>query len=709
MIGGVGSQVGIFDLTAGMASANKVKGETARPGTTVRVLAIGVGSGITVGNLSAVSGPVEGIEGDFANPTIDELSAALDEYAAAQCGARVYVRKLLAGDQTNQAGWYYTATDPRPGFTPSYLDDDRSTHPSGIPPVVQTGAFFQKLPPTPTTVTIAEDAAGQPLSSFDLTDITCRDDGFEAGPVVAGTRNGLAYDLAVNEGDDVYCTFTNEPLTTLTIDKTPNDQTINAGEDAAFTIQVTNTGVSAATNSTLTDTLPAPGVGGWSITSQPGGDPCTVVGNNLNCSFGTIPAGESRTVTVKTGTSFAACGVYDNPVASASADNADTVSDAGKITCIKPNLTVDKTGNGTVNAGQDVQFSIVTSNGGPGTAKSVNLSDTLPSGTAGAWVIDTQPGGNPCSITGNLLTCSFGDLASGQSRTVTVKAATNYAHCTVYDNTATATATNHPNVPDGASVTCQKPNLTVDKTGNGKVNAGQDVRFTISVRNGGPGTARSVTLSDPLPGGTAGGWKIASQPSGEPCSISGGSLKCSFGDLSAGDERTVKVKAPTSNVECSVYENTATAIATNSPKASDDATVRCVPPKPNVVLKKTADRKKVFPGDTVRYSIWYRNTVEGSVARNLEFCDRLPDQMTIVDTNGGFFQDGRICWSVEELGYSKDWVHFHFLAKVNEGVGRGTRLKNVVTLGKKKASWTIVVKRPQGVKTGGGGKTPVTG
>lgn len=1076
--GGFGSIVSLFDLTAGMASANKVKSQTARPGTKLKMLAIGVGSGATIENLKTVSGPIEGIGGDYANPTIAELEAALDEFAATQCGARVYIRKHLTTDATNQAGWKYTATDPRPGFTPSYLDNNPATHASGTPPVIETAAFFQNLPAGTTTMKIAEDASGQPFPSFDLIDITCRADDYDSGAVVPGTRTGLEYSLDLSEGEDVYCTFTNKPKSTLTVNKTPDNQTINAGEDAVFTIGVTNTGQAPTTNTTLSDTLPAPGVGGWSIVSQPGGNPCTIVGNLLSCAFGTLAPGDSPSVVVKTGTSYAACGVYDNPSASATADNTTSATDAGKITCIKPSLSVNKTGNGPVNAGQDIEYTMVTSNGGPGVAKAVTLSDTLPSGTAGGWVVDTQPAGNPCSITGNLLSCSFGDLASGASKTVKVKAATSFANCIVYNNSVTASATNAPDAGSGASITCdkpalsvsktgngpvsagedieftiqvgnagpgkatsvtlddplpsgtagpwtissqplgdpcsitgnqmdcnfgdlaagasvtvkvkaptdyancteydnhvvasatnapnestngfiacQKPDLSVSKTGNGPINAGEDVAFTIVTSNGGPGTAKSVTLSDPLPSGTAGAWVIDTQPAGNPCSIVANTLSCSFGDIAEGLSKTVTVKAPTNAAACTVYNNTATASSSNGPGASQGAVVNCnkpdlvvtktgngpvnagehvefaitvgnngpgtakavtlsdplpsgtaggwsiesqpggnpcsiaantlncsfgdlvqgesvtvdvdaatdfdnckvydntatassanapdktasdsvnclkpsllinktgngtvkagqdvvftmvinsngpgtahsvtvndslpsgvagpwtissqpagdlcsitgkslncnfgdlaagatvtikvkaptsdskcetynntataaalnnpvvaskdtvtcevpPPPKPVIRLKKTADRKKVAPGDTVQYAVWVRNIQKGSVAEDVKICDRLPDRMTIVSKGQGQFENGRLCWNVKKLEYTSGWVtHFHYRARVNEGVNAGAKLKNVVTSGNQSASHTVTVKEPQNVSPagGGGGRTPVTG
>ena len=93
----------LIELTSGMASANKVKSQAGRTGFKTKMLAIGVGNGVTPANLKAVSGPVEGVDGDYATPTVEELKSFLAEFAAAQCGARVYIRKHLA-DDCDQSG-----------------------------------------------------------------------------------------------------------------------------------------------------------------------------------------------------------------------------------------------------------------------------------------------------------------------------------------------------------------------------------------------------------------------------------------------------------------------------------------------------------------------------------------------------------------------------------------------------------------------------
>lgn len=611
----------LINLTSGMASANLVKNQTSRPGSKVKLFAIGVGNGVTIDNLKVVSGPVEGVNGDYAAPTIPELSAFLSELAASQCGARVYVRKSVTGQSGNQANWYYTATDPRPGKTPVYLDNNRATHSSGAPPVIETGAFFSQLPSTPTTVNVNEDPTGQPISNFELTSVDCRHGSYTGNPATGGVKNGLQFSLPVSRGDEIYCTYTNAPKTTLAVSKTPDNQFVNAGEDVEFTIQVSNTGSNQATGVSLADPLPPPGVGGWVISSQPGGNPCSIGGGTLNCSFGSLNAGQSVSVKVKTGTSYALCATYDNPSAQASAANAATVTDGGKVTCRKPNLTVTKIGNGPINAGQDVAFTITVGNTGPGIARSVTLSDPLPGGTGGPWVFASQPPGNPCLITGGNLTCNFGDLDVGQQVQVVVKAPTSNSACTVYNNLATAGALNGPSVQAGASVTCQKPSLGTLKTAvQASISAGDQAQFEITVSNGGPGTATAVNLSDPLPGGVAGPWTIVSQPAGDPCSITAGTLNCSFGDLPNGESRTVKVQAPTNFENCTELLNVATASSTNAPNASDDATIAC--DRPNLTVSKQGNGP-IDAGQNVSFSVTTTNNGPG-IARAVTLADPLP-------------------------------------------------------------------------------------
>ena len=115
----------------------------------------------------------------------------------------------------------------------------------------------------------------------------------------------------------------------------------------------------------------------------------------------------------------------------------------------------------------------------------MTLNDPLPSGGGVNWTTASAGcgvGGAPGAQT---LTCSFGDLIAGASRTVVVSAVTSLAACTTMPNLATASATNNPSVEDPGNITCQGPNLSIVKTPDGQaISAGATATFTIVVTSG---------------------------------------------------------------------------------------------------------------------------------------------------------------------------------------------------------------------------------
>ena len=422
-------------------------------------------------------------------------------------------------------------------------------------------------------------------------------------------------------------------VTKLTGNGTHN-QTVNAGDPVEFTIKVSNGGPGTANNVSLHDPLPSGTKAGWSIKSQTKSGQCSISSGTLSCTGVDLASGASYSVDITAATDLADCAVYDN-TATASSTNADSVMGEAKITCQKPSLAVTKlTGNGThnqtVNAGDPVEFTIKVSNGGPGTAKSVSLSDPLPSGTKAGWSIKSQTNSGQCSISSGTLSCTGVDLASGASYGIDITAATDQADCTVYDNTATASSTNAGSPSGEAKITCQKPSLSVTKlAGNGQhsqtVNAGDPVEFTVLVSNTGPGTAKSVSLSDPLPSGTKAGWSIKSQTNSGQCSISSGTLSCTGVDLASGASYGIDITAATDQADCTVYDNTATASSTNTGSAMGEAKITCQ--KPNLSVKKLTGNgthsQTVNAGDPVEFTIQVANAGPGT-AKNVGLSDPLP-------------------------------------------------------------------------------------
>ena len=248
----------------------------------------------------------------------------------------------------------------------------------------------------------------------------------------------------------------------------------------------------------------------------------------LHCGPQSLAVGSSISVHLTATTSFAACGQYDNTATFTSTD-AGTGQASASATCLKPNLVLTKTADhlAPVNAGEQIGFVVTLHNNGPGTATGAAINDPLPGGTSGTVTWSESPDNPDCSIAGaagsQVLTCGPKTLASGEEIAVHVVATTSAANCGVYNNTATFTTTNDGSGPASASESCQRPNLVLSKTADhlAPVNAGEQIGFTITLHNNGPGTATGAAINDPLPGGTSGTVTWSESPDNPDCSIAG--------------------------------------------------------------------------------------------------------------------------------------------------------------------------------------------
>ncbi len=449
---------------------------------------------------------------------------------------------------------------------------------------------------------------------------------------LSNTATVAASNEAANSATDNSATATiTVNCATINITKTPDNETVTAGDQIGFTITVTNSGAGSASGVTITDTLPTDAGLDWTIDAAGSTAGCSIATGVLTCNFGTIASGASKHVHITSPTTAASCGSVDN-TADVTTSNDGSDSDSASITVNCPNVTVLKTADqGTIDAGDTAAFTILVTNEGPGTAKAVTLTDTLPNGIV--WSEDSAA----CSISGGVLTCAFGDLADGATRTVHVTGATDAADCGTLSNTAVVAASNESvqNVGDNSStatITVNCPDLLITKDADqGTVNAGDSIGFTVEVTNNGTGTAHGVTVTDTLP--TNGGldWSIDVANSDAGCSITSGMLSCDFADLGADESRSVHIVSPTTADSCGLVDNTASVTSSNDGNDSDSATitVNCT----DVFVTKTADAPLVEGGDVIGFLITVGNNGPGT-AGGVSLTDTLP-------TNGG------LDWSID--------------------------------------------------------------
>lgn len=205
----------------------------------------------------------------------------------------------------------------------------------------------------------------------------------------------------------------------LAITKTGAPGSIPVGSNVIYTLSVTNKSTAAAPNAVVTDALP---LGLEFIGSTPGAPTCTNSHNavttidTLTCQLGIIVGGATTTVTVVA--KALAPGTFTNvaSVGPADATPLDNIDD--EVTEVTPiaDLEVTKTAQPTqVNLGQNITYTITTTNHGPNTATGVTVTDTLPP------QVTFVSASVPCTGT-TTITCSLGDMLAGEVRIITIVA-----------------------------------------------------------------------------------------------------------------------------------------------------------------------------------------------------------------------------------------------------------------------------------------------
>ena len=407
---------------------------------------------------------------------------------------------------------------------------------------------------------------------------------------------------------------------TITVSKSADDSTVNAGDSIGYTITVHNSGPGNAYGVKLTDTLPT-NTGTWSFDnpSVGWGGTCGITSGVLSCggaSGVTLASGASLSVHISSTTSTASCPNVSNVAHASSSNDGSPSTSSIVITVNCPNVTVAKSADDSeVSAGDQIGYTITVHNGGAGDATGVKLTDTLPTNT-GTWSFDNPSvgWGGTCGITSGVLSCGGASgvtLASGGSLSVHVTSTTSAASCTQVSNEAFASSTNNdPASVHSAivSITVDCPDVSIAKVADASpVTGGDTIGFKITVTNAGPGTAHDVVITDPLLSTGGLSWSIdATNTTAQGCSITGGVLTCNQGDLGVGSVQ-VHVTSPTTAAECgSTIPNTATVVLSNGDGGQASASIDVNCPVLGINLAKDGPAE-AHVGDTIHYTLTVTN------------------------------------------------------------------------------------------------------
>jgi uncharacterized repeat protein (TIGR01451 family) len=412
----------------------------------------------------------------------------------------------------------------------------------------------------------------------------------------------------------------------LAITKTADAASVTAGATIGFTVTVSNTGAGSANNVSMTDTLPTNAGLSWTIAGTTGTPTCAIAAGVLTCTKSSLAPATSFTVHITSPTTAASCGVVSNSaVVTAGADSAGPATASVTVNC--PDVSVSKSARAaSVDAGSPAIFDITVTAGGSGGSTAVTLTDDL-SGTGLSWAVGGADASacspNPVSA---VLTCAFGTMASGSTKSISLTATTTASQCsTGLSNTATVSSTVDSNAANNTAtasiaVTCQ-PNVAIAKSGSAAVSAGGAATFTIVVSAGGTGPSTNVVVSDTLP---AGAWTLGGANAAE-CAIGSGTLTCTFGTMASGTSKTVTLSRATTAQDCPAITNTATVTAAGDSISTDNSAaasvvVNCAS---KLAITKNADAASVAAGGTIGFVITVTNNGNATAA-NVQVTDALP-------------------------------------------------------------------------------------
>ena len=225
---------------------------------------------------------------------------------------------------------------------------------------------------------------------------------------------------------------------------------------------------------------------------------------------------------------------------------------------------------------------------------------------------------------GSKLTWKVPTMNKGETKTMKVRLKADREG----ELTGCATITSIPRVC--VTTIVGKPAISIDKTGPEYAKLGDNITYTIVVRNTGSAVANSVVITDTVSDGLA-------HSSGQK------TLTFAVGDLAPGASKTqtVVLKAMERGKFCNVAE----ASSSNAGKVKDDACT--IVQKPGVSIVKTGTKEQ-FLTRTASYEITVSNSGDTTL-NNVVVTDTAPAATSIVQAPGATVAGKTATWTLATL------------------------------------------------------------
>jgi len=449
-------------------------------------------------------------------------------------------------------------------------------------------------------------------------------------------------DLSNNE--DTSSTVVLEQADLLISKQCKPDGFAPAGTNGTCTITVDNTGISAARNIRVTDSLVSNGL--FDLLSA------TIVVDSNNGLLDTTGVCSPSSQNNINGNVDIICNSFDLDIGDratvvivVTADDEIDINDTVTVTSETPDpdinnnkatgslqfiatadLALTKTDSpDPVVAGEKVTYTLVVTNNGPSSASNVLIEDILPAGvTIDSVAVTIGVGSCNTGVPGNAAlptSCTFDSLANGASSTMVIVVTvlpdtTGYLHNDAEVSSDTLDQNNSNNLATTSTTVNSIADLVITKTVGaplgGLVNAGDPLSYVIRVTSNGPSTAIGAMIHDTLPAQVEYVNFNILEGSGACDLLPGAEFVCELGDFEPGAEFVVTIETKVnSDVSDGVtIDNTASIDAqTTDPENENNRDTVSINVKTlaDLWLVKTG---KVLTGNssgTVEYSLKVRN------------------------------------------------------------------------------------------------------
>lgn len=448
---------------------------------------------------------------------------------------------------------------------------------------------------------------------------------------------------AIAGEDDIASAAITPVAADLAVNKTADIAAPVNGQNVTFTINVSNSGPSAANTVVVNDLLPAtltfvsatPTVGTYSAAT--GAWNIGTLGNGANAAL-TIVATFNGGALAVTNAAQLTSGTADPN----SANNASQVTVRGQVADLGITKALVVPADATPNVGANITYRIVVTNSGPDGATNVKVTEPLPPGLqfvsaaasqgsyasgSGVWLVGGVPNGGTATL----------DIVVKVVGTAPINNIAAILSADQFDGNAAN------NTSATVTVTPQYHDLAMAKTVDiANPNIGQNVVFTLTVTNAGPSVATGVVVRDSLPAGLT--FVSASPSSGSYSAASG--LWSGIGAIPVTGTATLAVTAR--------FDGPAQVLNLASIQSSDrpdtDATNNtaslAIPAQiADLAVTKTVDISRASPNQNVTFTVRVEN-LGPNQATGVRIADALPAGLTLVSAtpNLGTFAAG--VWDV---------------------------------------------------------------